>query len=339
MNIPVAIFMRAFAISLDSAQCPLPTIYPWTDGGVLSTPRQSQDLFRGVHARAVRGQAPCLCLLGQYPREYRRLGLLTLLRMDRHGLGRTNPDEDGVVAPKLFLFKPKNIWALAHQVRRTDDPLLYKLSPDPTDANAWSDALTLWEHRAPSFLTNHALIGDDTTMHLFWIDYEYNQIFRSSMPIDHFPFTFTYREFVHLGFQDSLRLGGAQVYTMKGMNQCLMIVEVQGSIGHSYRSFVEASLDGSWTPQATSERYPFAGEANSGARRTNHISRADLIRSNPDQTFTIDTCSLQLVYRGNDLALLHAGMQGYRPGLLTTNATFASSHPPHPPPLPSLLPL
>jgi hypothetical protein len=214
---------------------------------------------------------------------------------------------------------------LAYQGRRADDPLLYKLSPKPTDANAWSGALTLWEYRAPSFLTNPTLIGDNTTMHLFWIDYEYSQIFRSSMPIDQFPSTFTYRQFVSVGFQHAFRLGGVQVYTVKGMKWYLMIIEVEGSIGDFYRSFTSADFDGSWTPQATSERYPFAGQANSGARWTNDISGADIIRSDPDQTFTIDACSLQLLYRGNDLTLLNAGMEGYRPGLLTLNATFTSS--------------
>jgi hypothetical protein len=102
------------------------------------------------------------------------------------------------------------------------------------DASAWSCALTLWEHRGPSFLTNPILIGDGTTMHLFWIDYRSNQIFRSNMLIDHFPSTFTYLQFVSLEFQETLQLGCVQVYTVKDMNQYLMVVEVEGSIEHFY---------------------------------------------------------------------------------------------------------
>jgi hypothetical protein len=163
------------------------------------------------------------------------------------------------------------------------------------DPNAWSSALTLWEHRVPSFLTSPILIGDGTTMHLFWIDYWSNQIFRSNMSINHFPSTFTYLQFVSLEFQEALQLGCVQVYTVKDMRQSLMVVEVEGSIEHFYWSLTGTSLDGSWTPQATSERSPFAGQANNGASWTNDISRADLIRSDPDQTFTIDACSLQLL--------------------------------------------
>jgi hypothetical protein len=180
----------------------------------------------------------------------------------------------------------------------------------------------------PSFLTNPILIGDGTTVHLFWIDYRSNQIFCSNMSINHFPSTFTYLQFVSLEFQETLQLGCAQVYTVKDMNQYLMAVEVEGSIEHFYRSFTSADLDGSWTPQATLERYPFAGQANSGARWTNDISGADIIRSDPDKTFTIVACSPQLLCWGSDLTLLHAGMEGY------CLVCLLSSTPPLPPPLP-----
>jgi endo-1,4-beta-xylanase len=87
------------------------------------------------------------------------------------------------------------------------------------------------------------------------------------------------------------------IYTLQNSDRpLLMIAETQGTSGRFFHSFTTARPSGRWSPQATSESNPFAGKAKNGAGWTTDISRADLIRSDYDETFSVNVCNLQLLY-------------------------------------------
>jgi Glycosyl hydrolase family 62 len=291
--------------------CALPTTFKWTGGGPLAQPKNGAVAMKDF-THVVRDGEHILYFT-TYQSSW---GSAMMVFKDWPDAAAAPQVKLGFgVAPTLFYFTPKKIWVLSYQWG--PHKFSYRTSADPTDASSWSGEKSLYNTALPPGGTgpiDQTVICNGEKCYLFYAG-DNGHVYKSSMPIASFPGEFP-------AAQDSGIVGTAQnlfeavqVYRVKGSDEYLMIVEAQGPARY-FRAWTATSLDGPWT--LLTNDFAVKKNVTLSTNWTNDISHGDIVRSNPDETFMIDPCNLQLVFQGRDPNVnTEYGRLPYRLGLLT----------------------
>jgi endo-1,4-beta-xylanase len=208
-------------------------------------------------------------------------------------------------APQVFYFAPQKTWYLVYQ---GSDPL-YSTSKDIGDPMSWSAPKPFFPV-VPAIVKRpqgHGwldfwVICDDRKCYLFNTD-DHGRLLRSETDIGQFPNGFHNTVPVLTGKTEDL-FEASNTYKIANTNTYITLVEAVSPQGRYFRIWKSDGLDGKWEPFSSAPMNMFAGRGNVDQLWSDGISHGEMIRTNADQTMTIDPCRpLEYLFQGNDPAV------------------------------------
>ncbi len=203
-------------------------------------------------------------------------------------------------APQLFFFSPRQEWYLVYQI--DNQVPAYSTSSEPTGVMSWS-APTEFMDVPPDVEGlgwDYWVICDETNCFLFFTRAN-GVLYRAQTTIDAFPDGFRADTTVEVmrDLNVNALYEGCSVYRIAGTEKYLLLVEAFGSNGRYYRSWTSTGLDGEWAVLAADDSNPFVSRNNVGNISDIPdcgIEHGELVRRNPDETMTVNTCAMQFMF-------------------------------------------
>ncbi len=210
------------------------------------------------------------------------------------------------VSPQLFYFREQEQWYLVYQ---TQEPA-YSVSKTPWDVESWSPPerfmafpQIVLDTRDESI--DYWVICDDDTCYMFF-SADNGRLYRAWTPRERFPQGFAdpvdTTEII-MAEQDPFALYDAcNVYKIAGTDQYLLLVSAIGSVRRYFRAWTATDLGGEWTPLADTESHSFASVNNVAGPYwewpRDGINHGEMLRTDPDETMTIDPCDMTYLFQG-----------------------------------------
>ncbi|KAG6002504.1 hypothetical protein E4U54_000867 [Claviceps lovelessii] len=209
-------------------------------------------------------------------------------------------------APQVFYHSKQKIWYLVYQAHGAS----FSTNSDITNPDGWTAPQSFYTS-TPALIQKNMGRGQWVDMwticesklcHMFSSD-DNGNLYRAETSVSDFPKGFG-EPTVVMHEANMWKLYEAScVYNVGG--SYLLIVEAAGNDGWRYfRSWTSNSLSGQWKSLASTEQNPFIRSSNvkfaDGKAWTKAFSHGEVVRSNVDETMTIDPCKMQFLYQGYD---------------------------------------